>query len=138
MKQYRIKTEAEFIEEFGEDWKGIVDWVPNHQMNNIFGKSLDSNKGRIINDNGNTWSIFPNMITDKPLPKLTIVKDGEAVEVPVKQDKSSILTEAEDIVNGARATDYGSAKESFKRIAELTNLMLSPAERELLMHDGQI
>ena len=106
MKQYRIKTEAELIDEFGEDWRDV--------------------------------EYKDELLTDKPLPKLTIVKDGEAVEVPLTSDESSILMEAEDIVNGARATDYGSAKESFKRIAELTNLMLSHSERELLMHDGQI
>ena len=42
---------------------------------------------------------------------------------------SSILTEAEDIVNGSRAADYGSAHESFKRIADITNLILDESEK---------
>jgi hypothetical protein len=35
----------------------------------------------------------------------------------------SILTEAESIVNGERAADYGSAHESFRRIGAVTGLI---------------
>jgi len=51
---------------------------------------------------------------------------------------SSILTEAEEIVNGARATDYGSAKESFEKIANITNLLLDKDDKDLLAGEASI
>ena len=45
---------------------------------------------------------------------------------------SSVLLEAEKIVNGERATDYGSAKESFGKIARLTELLLDDEEKKFL------
>ncbi|MDD7062639.1 MAG: DUF6378 domain-containing protein, partial [bacterium] len=35
----------------------------------------------------------------------------------------SILSEAEEIVNGSRHSDYGDAKESFSRIATIASVM---------------
>ena len=43
--------------------------------------------------------------------------------------ENSILKEAEEIVNGERAADYGSAKESFKRVSDITNLLLDDSEK---------
>ena len=126
-KQYRIKTEAEFIEEFGGYWNKTIHGGWDDDMNYFFGMSLESDATQVIDG----WTITGEMITDKPLPE-------ESINEVSVSERPSILTEAEDIVNGVRATDYGSAKESFKRIADLTNLMLSPSERELLFHDGQI
>ena len=37
--------------------------------------------------------------------------------------ENSILTEAQDIVNGSRHTDYGSAIESFSKIASVASLI---------------
>lgn len=51
---------------------------------------------------------------------------------PKKSPEGSILTEAESIVNGARASDYGSALESFSRIGKATELLLNDLDRELL------
>lgn len=45
---------------------------------------------------------------------------------------SSILLEADKIVNGERAADYGSAKESFGKIARLTELLLDDEEKKFL------
>jgi hypothetical protein len=54
-----------------------------------------------------------------------------------KPKRESILKEAERIVNGERANDYGSAEESFNKIASLTNLLLN--ENEIIaMTDGYI
>ena len=68
--QYRIKTEQEFIDEFGEDWKSDdneigegVDWIGD--MDYLFGNLLDDGKQFY---NG-SYYISKNMITDKPLPK---------------------------------------------------------------------
>jgi hypothetical protein len=41
----------------------------------------------------------------------------------------SILLEAEAITNGARNSDYGSAKDSFSRIASIATLLLSETEK---------
>ncbi|QDP44639.1 hypothetical protein SEA_NOTHINGSPECIAL_55 [Mycobacterium phage NothingSpecial] len=38
----------------------------------------------------------------------------------------SILTKAEEIINGQRAKDYGDAKENHQRIADLWNAYISP------------
>jgi len=47
-------------------------------------------------------------------------------------NKKSILQEADSIVNGARKADYGSAKVSFERIGQMTALMLTVEEWNLL------
>lgn len=49
-----------------------------------------------------------------------------------KEGEKSILSEAEEIVNGSRHSDYGDAKESFRRIATIASVMtgkeLSPED----------
>ena len=55
--------------------------------------------------------------------------DQDTKEAP---EHESILAEAARIVTGARAADYGSAEESFSRIAALTELMLNESERASL------
>ena len=49
-----------------------------------------------------------------------------------KEGEKSILSEAEEIVNGSRHSDYGDAKESFSRVATIANVMtgkeLSPED----------
>ena len=47
-------------------------------------------------------------------------------------NKRSILQEADSIVNGARKVDYGSAKASFERVGQMTALMLTVEEWNLL------
>ena len=47
-------------------------------------------------------------------------------------NRKSILQEADSIVNGARKADYGSAKVSFERIGQMTALMLTVEEWDLL------
>lgn len=50
----------------------------------------------------------------------------------IKTENKSILSEAEDIVNGSRQSDYGDANESFSRIATIASVMtgkeLSPED----------
>ena len=49
-----------------------------------------------------------------------------------EENNKSILSEAEDIVNGSRQSDYGDARESFSRIATIASVMtgkeLSPED----------
>ena len=40
-----------------------------------------------------------------------------------KEGEKSILSEAEEIVNGSRHSDYGDAKESFGRVATIASVM---------------
>lgn len=52
------------------------------------------------------------------------VEDGSpAIEESSRKETKSILEEAIEIVNGSRRTDYGDPVESFKRIAQMANLM---------------
>lgn len=50
----------------------------------------------------------------------------------IKTENKSILSEAEEIVNGSRHSDYGDANESFSRIATIASVMtgkeLSPED----------
>ena len=46
-----------------------------------------------------------------------------AIEEGKRKETKSILEEAIEIVNGSRRTDYGDPVESFKRIAQMANLM---------------
>lgn len=54
-------------------------------------------------------------------------KEGEdgspAIEEESRKETKSILEEAIEILNGSRQCDYGDPVESFKRIAQLSNLM---------------
>ena len=49
-----------------------------------------------------------------------------------EENDKSILSEAEEIVNGSRQSDYGDARESFSRIATIASVMtgkeLSPED----------
>ena len=49
--------------------------------------------------------------------KSSSIKEGS------RKETKSILEEAIEIVNGSRRTDYGDPVESFKRIAQMANLM---------------
>ena len=46
-----------------------------------------------------------------------------SIEEDSRKETKSILEEAIDILNGSRQCDYGDPVESFKRIAQLSNLM---------------
>jgi hypothetical protein len=69
----RIKTEQEFIREFGPKWTiheaGVVDWLkPN--MDYLFGKPVSRETAKFIKDTGKCkasefwgrWTIYSNMI----------------------------------------------------------------------------
>ena len=77
MTQYRIKTEQEFIEEFGCRWRVIVEneWI-SPEMDHLFGKLVETNDEQEID----TWSVSPSMITSLPLPTSS-PKFGEWVDV---------------------------------------------------------
>lgn len=69
---WRIKTESEFIAEFGEDWKDVVGWLDDGNRGHLFGMAANS-----MAANGNALHVqFPEhlckrldlAITDVPLP----------------------------------------------------------------------
>ena len=69
-----------------------------------------------------------NVRTDhKPAIFVEVDEEGEdgspAIEEGIRKETKSILEEAIEILNGSRQCDYGDPVESFKRIAQLSNLM---------------
>ena len=77
---YRFKTQREFIDEFGEDWKYKVENGWDGEMDYLFGREITYEDWSNIQSSsgfnkywfGNTinhkWSISKDMVTDKPLP----------------------------------------------------------------------
>lgn len=70
----RFKTEDEFIQEFGEDWRGLAYWPV--AMNYLFGLPCRpewvGNRQDMHSDKTNgdsAWRVYPDMVTDKPLPE---------------------------------------------------------------------
>ena len=72
MTKYRIKTEKEFIEEFGEDWR-YVGWNDEGNMDYLFGYILpDDYTNENFNDEfdfyevynqfGRSWYIITKMV----------------------------------------------------------------------------
>ena len=63
----------------------------------------------------------------KPVIFVEVDEEGEdgspAIEENKLKETKSILEEAIEILNGSRQCDYGDPVESFKRIAQLSNLM---------------
>ena len=63
----------------------------------------------------------------KPVIFVEVDEEGEdrrpAIEEGSRKETKSILEEAIEILNGSRQCDYGDPVESFKRIAQLANLM---------------
>lgn len=72
--RYFIKTEQEFIEEFGEKWRNVSQWSSGTGMDNLFGEEIPNNSTitfRIATQQviitqelglPGSWSIFPQMI----------------------------------------------------------------------------
>ena len=94
----RFKTEAEFIQEYGLDWRNNVPYIWGKQMDYLLGqdivksridKSMDYKYSlddyafsyKDIN-NGRPWSISKQMITRKRLP--VILADGTVAKVGMK------------------------------------------------------
>lgn len=84
--KYRLKTEQEFIEEFGYDWRKITKWAPTPElgMDHLLGQyittelaervlvggshaSSEENFLNVIPGKDYRWSIHDLMITEKPL-----------------------------------------------------------------------
>ena len=58
--RYRIKTEDEFIDEYGRDWKYEVDWCIHGRMDYLLGKEVDKNTEHQIDG----WWIHEEMIIE--------------------------------------------------------------------------
>ena len=69
----------------------------------------------------------PSLRTDhKPVIFVEVEEEKDkslSIEEGSRKETKSILEEAIEIVNGSRRTDYGDPVESFKRIAQMANLM---------------
>ena len=75
--QYRFKTELEFIEEFGKEWRfdsgKTYPFVWLEEMNYLFGEILEPNIAETFHKYPSSsfridgYGIHKNMITDKPL-----------------------------------------------------------------------
>lgn len=63
MRYVRIKTEKEFLEEFGEYWRNHVAWTTGCAKDHLFGRSIPyfSEERRLYNG----WSIYKDMVTYK-------------------------------------------------------------------------
>ena len=75
-----------------------------------------------------TGECAPTLRTDhKPVIFVEVDEEekdkSSSIEEDSRKETKSILEEAIEIVNGSRRTDYGDPVESFKRIAQMANLM---------------
>ena len=73
----RIKTEQEFIREFGPRWRqvddGPVDWA-RPGMDPLFGRTISGETANVIRQSGKSktpefgdrWTIYANMIVNTP------------------------------------------------------------------------
>lgn len=67
MKQYRIKTEAEFENEFGTAWRRIVQYRWVDKMNCLFDKQLSDKQVKDLESKGlymGCWHISKDMVTE--------------------------------------------------------------------------
>lgn len=67
----RIKTEQEFIEEYGEDWRNRISWTTSTSMDYLFGLTLTKKQEEELKSRKRTssgsWLIYGNMVIDEPL-----------------------------------------------------------------------
>ena len=70
---------------------------------------------------GHSWKVFWNRYSQDECPKcgLYYYPVGEK-----KMTREEILKEAEKLINGERAADYGDAKENFQHIADMWSIFL--------------
>ena len=99
-KKFRIKTEQEFIDEFGNGWKDIVEWNDLDKMDYLFGKELTDEQIDRFKTNKrfglDKWFINREMVKEievdknqfhiKPIQKLKEVIFGK--EEPFKLNNS--------------------------------------------------
>lgn len=94
----RFKTEAEFIQEFGLDWRNSIPYNWGKQMDNLLGQEVDESKidrkadekyplkdfDFSYKDSANfwPWTISKQMTTRKRLP--VILADGTVAKVGMK------------------------------------------------------
>ena len=94
----------------------------------------DGKKLQVIEDPFNTWdgcyfngNKCNNKYNERGICSSNERGDGRSVIFKKYEDaeenNTSILSEAEEIVNGSRHSDYGDAKESFSRIATIASVM---------------
>ena len=78
--RYRIKTEDEFIEEYGKDWKYEIDWCIHGRMDYLLGKEVDKNTEHQIDG----WWIHEYMIkeiTEKTMTEKIQMTEEQAREI---------------------------------------------------------
>ena len=86
----------------------------------------DENCGSLIRSKF-TGECVPTLRTDHDPVIFVEVEEGKdkssSIEEGSRKETKSILEEAIEILNGSRQCDYGDPVESFKRIAQMANLM---------------
>lgn len=57
---YYIKTEIEFIDEFGDDWRNVIGWNINGHMEHLYGKEIETELalGMLSSDSSSTNGII--------------------------------------------------------------------------------
>ena len=117
-------------------------WNDKGKMDELMGQEIEVELRRNDNDlyyfdNGEaSWRFHGSDF--EAMEPVGLRQDSFKPSSPTDTQIGSILIEAESIVNGARATDYGSAKESFGKIASMSSLMLNGSEKESLFHDATL
>jgi len=87
-KQWRFKTEKEFIAEYGPDWKNRVLYTWAIEMNYLLGEPFegklptDKEEGTCKEVSDWPWSISKDMLTTRVLPKY--LRDGTLAKVGMK------------------------------------------------------
>lgn len=123
MKRYRIKTEKEFIEEFGKNWKLEVSrtWNLEGKMDYLFGKVLDGKdtdftafeRGSSIQVD--SWAISRDMVVEikqskilslnKGLLEELITQEGGCSGVACSECPLTIVTDRSFCVNNTTVLD---------------------------------
>ena len=83
---------------------------PSDSCTGCYFNGEDCQSDQILNITG-------NCLTDSRKDKMSVIFKE------INTENKSILSEAEEIVNGNRHSDYGDARESFGRVATIASVM---------------
>ena len=111
VKEERFKTEAEFIKEFGHEWRSAIIYGWNKDMDILFGKPKKTTCG---------WTTSAAMFTTKALPKVTkpAVKKKPAAKKTTSKERFKTEKEFIDEFGAAakQSTSIVQASEGFNEL----------------------